>query len=98
MKCEACNYKEPIVGVEDSIRCKITQEEHEPVFDCNCERTRIRRDKEARLLAERAAAEEALNILKEKLGGIYPDIEYIYKTLHEIREEAESDKLEELIK
>jgi hypothetical protein len=102
MKCEACNYGELIEGVgpehDGNIKCKLTNEEHAPFFDCNCEHTRIRRDKEARLLNDKKAAEEALAALKATIIKPHPDIEYVYSVLHQIREEVESNKLEELIR
>lgn len=101
MKCEDCNYKEVIEGVgpehDGNIKCRLTGEEHAPFFECNCEQVIVRRENEARLLAEKAAAAKALTALKDKIAGPRPDFEYMYKMLHEIREEVESAKLEELI-
>ena len=101
MKCKDCNYKE-LIETSDTehagdIICKLTKEEHAPFFECNCEHSRIRRDKEARLIKARAQMEETLLALKESVATSRPDIEYVYNTLREIREETNSTKLEELI-
>lgn len=101
MKCKECSYGNTVEGVgpehDGNIVCTLTKEEHAPFFDCNCERVRVRRDNEARLLAEKDAAIIALNELKDRLSHLSPDIEYVYSVLHQIREEVESDKLEDLI-
>lgn len=101
MKCEECNYKEVIENTDlehdGNIKCKITKEEHAPFFICNCEHARLLRDKEARLQIDKKRAEADLSALLDSVSKPRPDIEYVYRTLHEIREEAESDKLEELI-
>lgn len=102
MKCKECSYGNIIEGVgpehDGNVACSLTKEEHAPFFECNCERIRTRRDNEARLLNERRLAEEALTTLKESIAKPRPDIEYVYSILHQIREEVESVKLEELIK
>jgi hypothetical protein len=96
MKCEVCNYKEVIDGI-DLIKCVLTKEEHEQSFDCNCDYIRVRRDNETRLLNEQAAAVEVMAKLKDRLSVPRPNLEYVYRALHEIREEVDSNKLEELI-
>lgn len=102
MKCNECNYKTILeeAGPEHtgSIMCKLTKEEHASFFECNCEHTRIKRDKEARLLSDLNQAERVLTSLKETTNKAHPDIEYIYTTLQEVSTELASDKLEALIK
>ena len=101
MKCSECTYKNIIEGVgpehDGNIVCRFTGEEHIVDFDCNYEPVYTRRENEARLLAEREKAAKALTALNDKLAGPRLDLEYVYRTLHEIREEVESTRLEELI-
>ena len=97
MKCRACNYRTDGAEHPNSIICKLTNEEHSLGFDCNCESIRVRRDSEARLLAEKETVAKTLAALKDKLAGPQLDLPYVYRTLHEIREEVDSAKLEELI-
>lgn len=102
MQCKECNYGTTIEGVgpehDGNVVCSLTKEEHAPFFNCNCEHTRIRRDKEARLLNDKKAVEDALSALKNAINKPRPDIEYMYSVLHQIRNEVSSEKLEELIK
>jgi hypothetical protein len=49
-------------------------------------------------LNDKKVAEEALSALKEAIDKPRPDVEYVYSVLHQIREEVESNKLEELIR
>jgi hypothetical protein len=102
MKCKECNYGNTVEGIgpehDGNVKCKLTGEEHAPFFNCNCEHIRIKRDKEARLLNDKKVAEEALSALKEAIDKPRPDVEYVYSVLHRIREEVESNKLEELIR
>ena len=102
MKCIDCNYKEINVNgsaeLENNIKCELTKEEHEPSFDCNCEYIRVRRDNEARLLAEKEAAAETITALREKLSGSMIDLEYVYKALHEIREVLDTDAVDDLLR
>ncbi len=99
MKCEECRYKEPIEE-SDSLLCIITNEEHDPADNCNCDLDRLKRERreaEARLRVDRAKAESDLAKLRDSFSKARPDTEYIYKVLYEIRSEVESAKLEELI-
>lgn len=101
MKCEDCNYKETAdIGPDGNFRykCKLTGEEHFPFFECDIERVRVRRDKEARLLTDREAAEKAIELLRDRVTKPRPDIELVYQKLHEIREEVDSITLDELIR
>lgn len=83
MKCENCNYGEDILEPthSGSIKCKITGEEHINTFECNCDFTRTRRDKEARLLKEKAAALESLENLKNRITKPSVDAQYIIDIL-----------------
>ena len=96
MKCRDCAFKETIEGVNE-IRCTLTGEERYQGLECNCERVRVRRENEARLLTEKENAVAALNKLKERVVKPFPDLMYIYNGLHQIRAEINSTKLEELI-
>lgn len=96
MKCRECSFKESIEGANE-VRCTLTGEERLPKSECNCERIRVRRENEARLLAEKESAVAMLNKLKEKVTKPFPDLMYVYNGLHQIRAEVNSTKLEELI-
>jgi hypothetical protein len=101
MKCEECGYKETAgIGADGNLRykCKLTEEEHFPFFECDIERVRVRRDKEARLRTDQEAAEKAIELLRDRVTKPRPDIELIYQKLHKIREEVDSITLDELIR
>lgn len=94
MKCENCNYTS---GTADIIRCALTGEEHSPEFECNCEPTRIRRDKEARIKSDGIKAVNALDKLKERLSGPRIDLQYVYDTLTMVSAEVSSPELHEVV-
>jgi hypothetical protein len=92
MKCGECNYGEVVSeqGPEHdgSIKCKLTGEEHINIFECNCPITRFRRDKEARLLREKANAIEALEALKHQVSKPMLDARHVIDILTDTTKEA----------
>ena len=101
MKCKNCNYGEEILGVDPEhdggIKCKLTEEEHIGDFDCNCEYTRTRRDKEARLLADKDSATQFLEELKNALTKPVVDVGHVINILTDTSKEPD-DKIIEAVK
>ena len=101
MKCNECSYKTILeaAGPEHtgSIMCKLTKEEHAPFFECNCEQTRIKRDKEARIKSDGVKAVETLTNMRDKLFGPKIDLKYIYDTLTKVSINVDSPELCEVI-
>lgn len=92
MKCGECNYGEVIAGLgpehDGSIKCKLTGEEHINIFECNCDFTRTRRDKEAELLREKAAAIEALEALTNNITKPSIDVQHVIDILTDTAKET----------
>lgn len=100
MKCGECNYGEAIsdVGPEHngSIKCKLSGEEHINIFECNRNFTRTRRDKEARLLREKAKVIDTLEELSGQINSPRVDPQYVIDILTDTNKEA-SVKIAEAI-
>ena len=92
MKCGECNYGEVISGQgpehDGSIKCKLSGEEHINIFECNRPITRFRRDKEARLLKEKADAIDAIEALKHSITKPSVDIRHVIDILTDTTKEA----------
>lgn len=89
MKCKDCNFNYGVEG-GTTVVCTFTAEERALDADCICESTRIRREKEARLLAEKADAVEALETLVEKFYKPSVDPRYILDILTDTSKDAEA--------
>ena len=70
MKCNECNYANGYIDGSDikKVQCDITDEVHVEAFECNCEYSRLLRDKEARIMNDKAVAEETLMALRNKIS------------------------------
>ena len=92
MKCGECNYGEVITGQgpehDGSIKYKLTGEEHINIFECNCDFTRTRRDKEAKLLKEKADAIDTLEALKNQITKPSVDAQHVIDILTDTAKEA----------